>query len=41
MSILQNPIEQKEALTSSVYVDLNRANETQKFVLAGGIVETT
>jgi hypothetical protein len=41
MSILQNPIDQKEALSSSVYVDLNRANDTQKFVLTGGILETT
>ena len=41
MSILQNPIDQKEALSSSVYVDLNRANETQKYVLTGGILETT
>jgi len=41
LSILQNPLNQKEALSSSVYVDLNRANETQKFALIGGIAETT
>ena len=40
LSILQNPLEQKEALASSIYVDLNRANETQKFVLTGGIAES-
>jgi len=40
LSILQNPLDQKEALSSSVYVDLNRANATQKFVLTGGITET-
>ncbi|QXE85551.1 DUF3883 domain-containing protein [Geomonas nitrogeniifigens] len=39
LSILQDPLGQKEALEPAVYVDLNRANETQKFSLIGGIQE--
>ncbi|MDD2883095.1 MAG: DUF3883 domain-containing protein [Rhodoferax sp.] len=39
LSILQDPLGQKEALEPAVYVDLNRANETQKYSLIGGIQE--
>jgi hypothetical protein len=39
LSVLQDPLGQKEALEPAVYVDLNRANETQKYSLVGGIQE--
>lgn len=39
LSILHDPLEQKEALSSSVYVDLNRATKTLKYTLSGGLVE--
>ncbi|PKN12438.1 MAG: hypothetical protein CVU69_08125 [Deltaproteobacteria bacterium HGW-Deltaproteobacteria-4] len=39
LSILQNPLEQKEALASSIYVDLNRAKDTKRFALTGGLQE--
>jgi hypothetical protein len=39
LSILHDPLEQKEALSSSVYVDLNRAKDTQKYILTGGLAE--
>ena len=39
LSILQDPLGQKEALEPAVYVDLNRANKTQKITLIDGIQE--
>lgn len=39
LCILQDPIEQKEALEPAVYVDLNRANTTERFLLTGGLQE--
>lgn len=41
LSILQDPLEQKEALSPAVYVDLNRAAETQKYILSGGLAESS
>ncbi len=39
LSILQDPCNQKEALEPSVYVDLNRAHTTEKFILIDGLQE--
>lgn len=39
LSVLQDPLEQKEALEPAVYVDMDRANSTQKFTLIDGIQE--
>lgn len=39
LSILQAPLQQSEALESSVYVDLNRAKATQQFSLKWGMQE--
>lgn len=41
MSILGNPLHQKEALEPAVYVDLNRAIATQRFLLTGGLQENS
>ena len=37
LSILQEPLAQKEALDPAVYVDLNRAERTERFEITGGI----
>lgn len=37
LSILQEPLAQKEALEPAVYVDLNRAVRTERFEITGGI----
>ena len=37
LSILRNPLDQKEALEPAVYVDLNRAKRTERFKIVGGL----
>ena len=41
LSILQNPLAQKEALEPAVYVDLKRAERTERFEITGGIQQAT
>ena len=38
LSILENPLGQKEALEPAVHVDINRASSTERFSLSGGLL---